>query len=57
MTIYEILSITLEFGVLVVLLVEYFYGRSDVVIKNEAKRRKKAREKYGFTELTQGEGK
>ena len=40
MTLYEILSIILEFGVLIVLLVEYFWGRPDVVIRNEANRKR-----------------
>lgn len=57
MTFYESLSLILEFAVLVVLLAEYFYGRPDIMLKNEAKRRHKARIKYQFESLTQGEGK
>lgn len=57
MTTYELLSVALEFAVLVVLLLEYLWGRPDVVIKNEAKQKKRLREKYVFTELNQGEHK
>lgn len=39
-----------------ILTVEYFYGRSDKDIKNEAVRKKKAREKYRFESLNVGEG-
>ena len=45
----------IETAILLVLLAEYFYGRSDTDIKREAVRRKKAREKYRFEALTQGE--
>lgn len=41
----------------VILTLEYLWGRSDTDIKNEAKRKKKAREKYSFESLTSGEGK
>lgn len=47
----------IETAILVVLLVEYFWGRSDADIKNEVKRKKKAREKYSFESLTTEEGK
>lgn len=56
-TAYEWISIFLEFAVLIVLLLEYLWGRPDVVIKNEAKQKKRLREKYVFTELNQGEHK
>lgn len=47
----------IETAILVVLLVEYFYGRSDADMKNEVRRKRKAREKYNFETLTNGEGK
>lgn len=46
-----------ETAILIVLLVEYFWGRSDTDLKNEAKRKKKAREKDSFEALNIGEGK
>lgn len=46
-----------ELYIAVILTVEYLWGRSDTDIKNEAKRKKKAREKYNFENLTSGEGK
>ncbi len=51
MTIYEGLSLFLEFAVLVTLWIEYLYGRPDVVIKNEEKQRKRLR-KAKFDMLT-----
>ena len=57
MTLYEILSLLLEFAVLVVLLLEYLWGRPDVVLKNEAKQRKRLRNRYNFSELTINEHK
>lgn len=57
MTLYEILSLLLEFAVLIVLLVEYFFGRPDVVVKNEAKQRKRLRNASNFNELNVGEHK
>ena len=53
----ELANFFVEVAILIVLLAEYFYGRSDMDIKNEAKRKKKAREKYNFESLTSGEGK
>lgn len=47
----------IETAILIVLLIEYFWGRSDKDIKNEAVRKKKAREKYRFEALNVGEGK
>lgn len=41
----------------VILTLEYLWGRSDTDIKNEAKRKRKAREKYNFENITKGEGK
>lgn len=46
----------IETAILIVLLAEYFWGRSDADIKREMTRKKKAREKYNFTHLTDGEG-
>lgn len=46
-----------ETAILVVLLAEYFWGRSDTDIKREVTRKKAAREKYKFEQLTTGEGK
>lgn len=46
-----------ETAILIVLLMEYFYGRSDTDIKREAVRKKAARDKYKFDTLTSGEGK
>jgi hypothetical protein len=39
------------------LVTEYFWGRSDTDLKNEAKRKRKFREKYRFEEMNVGEGK
>lgn len=47
----------IETAILVVLLVEYFWGRSDADIKREVTRKRTAREKYKFDNLTDGEGK
>jgi hypothetical protein len=55
MTAYEIVSTILEAYIAGVLTAEYFYGRSDTDMKNEAKRKKKLREKYRFDSLTEGE--
>lgn len=41
----------------IILTLEYVWGRSDTDIKIEAKRKKKAREKYHFEFLNMGEGK
>lgn len=60
MTAYEKLSLLLELAVLIVLLLEYFYGRPDTVVKNEEKQRKRLRKrefKLEETSFTQGEGK
>jgi hypothetical protein len=54
---HELISDGLELYVCIILTVEYFYGRSDSDIKSEAKRKKKAREKYHFEALNIGEGK
>lgn len=43
MTVYEGLSLFLEFAVLCTLWLEYMYGRPDMVIKNEEKQRKRLR--------------
>jgi hypothetical protein len=56
MTIYEILSVFLEGYIALILTAEYFFGRSDTDMKNEARRKRKFREKYKFESLTMGEG-
>lgn len=53
----EIANFFVEVGILIVLLIEYFFGRPDIVIKNEAKQKKRLREKHGFENLTLGEHK
>ena len=55
MTAYEILSLISETYIAGILTAEYFYGRSDADMKNEAKRKRKFREKYRFDHLTEGE--
>jgi hypothetical protein len=54
---HELIQDVLELYVCIILTVEYFYGRSDSDIKSEAKRKKKARERYSFDSLNVGEGK
>jgi hypothetical protein len=54
---HELIQDGFEFYICIILTLEYFFGRSDMDIKNEAKRKKKAREKYSFESLTSGEGK
>ncbi len=39
----------------VMLTVEYFWGRSDTDMKNEARRKRKFKEKYNFERLCTGE--
>lgn len=39
------------------LVMEYFFGRPDVAMKNEAKQKRRLREKHTFSHLTIGEGK
>jgi len=56
MTIYEIISTVLETYIAGILTIEYLWGRSDVDMKNEAKRKRKLREKYRWEHLTDGEG-
>jgi hypothetical protein len=57
MTVYEALSLVFDSYICVMLTAEYFYGRSDMDMRNEAKRKRKFREKYRFDTLTAGEGK
>lgn len=57
MSFYEILSLIVEIYIAGILTAEYFWGRSDADMKNEAKRKRKFREKYRFERLTDGEGK
>lgn len=57
MTLYEVVSLVVETYIAGILTAEYFYGRSDADMKNEAKRKRKFREKYRFESLTNGEGK
>lgn len=54
---HELIQDGFELYICVILTLEYFLGRSDTDIKNEAKRKKKAREKYHFEALNVGEGK
>lgn len=57
-----------EYGLIVILVVldvyqsvmltlEHYWGRPDMAVKNEAKQRKRLKEKPSFDALTQGEGK
>jgi hypothetical protein len=55
MTAYEVLSLFLEAYIAFMLTVEYFFGRSDMDMKNEAKKKRKMREKYNFERLCIGE--
>jgi hypothetical protein len=57
MTTYEVISTILEAYIAGILTVEYFWGRSDADMQNEAKKKRKLREKYRFETLTAGEGK
>lgn len=51
------LAIALDFYICVILTVEYFWGRSDMDIKNEAKKRAKMiKARFQFEHLTAGEG-
>ena len=57
MSLYEILSLILEgyIYISVMLTVEYFWGRSDMDMKNEARKKRKFKEKYSFERLCVGE--
>ena len=55
MSLYEIVQTILEAYIAGILTAEYFWGRSDTDMKNEAKRKRKFREKYNFERLTIGE--
>jgi hypothetical protein len=55
MSLYEALSLIFDTYICVILSAEYFYGRSDMDMRNEVKRKKKAREKYSFEKLCVGE--
>lgn len=55
MSLYEILSLLLETSILAILVAEYFWGRSDTDMKNEARRKRKFKEKYNFERLCTGE--
>lgn len=57
MTTYETLSLIVEAYIAGILTAEYFFGRSDMDMKSEAKRKRKFREKYRFEEINIGEGK
>lgn len=57
MTVHEIISNVLEAYIAGILTVEYFWGRSDADMQNEAKKKRKLREKYRFENLTDGEAK
>lgn len=53
----ELATFFVDVLILIVLLAEYFFGRSDTDIKREVTRKKAAREKYKFETLTTGEHK
>lgn len=55
MSLYEILSLLLETSILAILVAEYFWGRSDTDMRNEARRKRKFKEKYNFERLCVGE--
>lgn len=55
MTLYEVLSLILEAYISVMLTVEYFWGRSDMDMRNEAKKKRKMREKYNYERMCIGE--
>jgi len=55
MSAYEVASLFLEAYIALMLTVEYFWGRSDMDMRNEAKKKRKMREKYNFEKLTTGE--
>ena len=55
MTTYELASLLVEIYIAGILTAEYFFGRSDTDMKNEARRKRKFREKYQFESLTSGE--
>lgn len=57
MSTYEIISTILEAYIAGILTLEYFWGRSDTDMRNEARKKRKLREKYRFETLTDGEGK
>ena len=54
---YDVTMWLMELYICVILTIEYLWGRSDTDIKNEAKKKYKAREKYRFEHLTDGEHK
>jgi hypothetical protein len=56
MTTYEAISVLLEAYIAGILTAEYWWGRSDTDMKNEAKRKRKFRDKYRWENLTSGEG-
>ena len=45
----------MDLYICLILTIEYLWGRSDTDIKKEAKRKAKARQKYDFDSLTDGE--
>lgn len=55
MSLYEALSLFFDSYICVILTAEYFFGRSDMDMRNEAKRKRKLRERYRFETLTTGE--
>lgn len=59
MTEYQLLVIICISDVVssVFLVTEYFWGRSDTDMKNEARRKRKFRDKYRWEHLTSGEAK
>jgi hypothetical protein len=55
MTVYEALSLLFDAYISLILTAEYFFGRSDMDMRNEAKRKRKFREKYTMEKMTTGE--
>ncbi len=55
MHVYEALSLVFDLYISLILTAEYFFGRSDMDMRNEVKRKRKLREKYRFETLTNGE--
>src|SRR6266446_10943501 len=54
MNVYETLSLVFDLYISLLLTAEYFFGRSDMDMRNEVKRKRKLREKYRFETLTNG---
>jgi len=55
MSLYEALSLIFDLYICIILTAEYFFGRSDMDMRNEARRKRKFKEKYNFERLCVGE--